>query len=198
MKKDEIKKDVATGLSSAAGAVAGVVVGSVVAPGEAQAQEVQNNVASYDNSHDESVNADADRVSENVAADTTLDGNSATEHAEGMHTTEEHPSEPDATGVEVIGYDRVTTGDGHQIDVAVVNVNNQEIQLADVDLDGVADIAGYDANQNGEIEMEEMENVQGMGIEMQPLQEAAGFSPEFAQNDLPDYVDDANVDNYMA
>ena len=29
---------------------------------------------------------------------------------------------------------------------------------------------------------------------MRPLADAAGFSPELAQNDLPDYVNDADVD----
>ena len=33
---------------------------------------------------------------------------------------------------------------------------------------------------------------------MQPLQDAAGFDPLFAQNDLPDYVNDADVDSFMA
>ncbi len=40
--------------------------------------------------------------------------------------------------------------------------------------------------------------VQGAGLEMQPLQDAAGFDPLFAQNDLPDYVDNADVGTYMA
>ena len=55
-----------------------------------------------------------------------------------------------------------------------------------------------DANQNQVIDDGELVDVQGEGISMQPLQDAAGFDPLFAQNDLPDYVNDADVDSFMA
>ena len=55
-----------------------------------------------------------------------------------------------------------------------------------------------DANQNGVIEEGEMQIVQGEGIAMQPFADAAGFNPQYTQNDLPDYVNDADVGTYMA
>ena len=106
-------------------------------------------------------------------------------------------SDPDPE-VEVVSYDRVTNDDGSQMDVAVLNVNGNEVGVIDANLDGEADALVCDANQNGEIEDGEIENVQGQGISMQPFQDAAGFDPQFAQNDLPDYVNDADVDTYMA
>ena len=62
----------------------------------------------------------------------------------------------------------------------------------------MADVIVADLNNNGQIDTGEVENVTGAGISMQPFQDAAGFNPQYAQNDLPDYVNDADVDNYMA
>ena len=106
-----------------------------------------------------------------------------------------HAPDPE---VEVLSYDRVTNDDGSQMDVAVLNVNGNEVGVIDATLNGEADALVFDANQNGVIEDGEIENVQGQGISMLPLQDAAGFDPQFAQNDLPDYVNDADVDTYMA
>ena len=112
---------------------------------------------------------------------------------------EPKPVNPDPEPeVEVVSYDRVTNDDGSQMDVAVLNVNGNEVGVIDANLDGEADALVCDANQNGAIEDGEIENVQGQEISMQPLQDAAGFDPQFAQNDLPDYVNDADVDTYMA
>lgn len=104
-------------------------------------------------------------------------------------------SEPE---IEVIGYDRVTNEDGSQMDVAILDVDGNEIGVVDVNLDGEADALICDINHNEVIEEGEMQVIQGESIEMQPLQEAAGFDPLYAQNDLPDYVNDANTDTYMA
>ena len=92
----------------------------------------------------------------------------------------------------------MTNEDGSQMDIAVLNVNGNEVGVIDANLDGEADALVCDINQNGVIEDGEMEIVQGQGIAMQPLADAAGFNPQFAQNDLPDYVNDADVDTYMA
>ena len=100
--------------------------------------------------------------------------------------------------MEVIAYDRITNEDGSQVDLAVLNVEGNEVGILDVDLDGEADVLVCDINQNGVMEEGEYEVIQGQGIAMEPFQEAAGYNPQYAQNDLPDYVNDAEVDNYMA
>ena len=107
-------------------------------------------------------------------------------------------SEPTSDDIEVIGYDRIAADDGSIRDVAVVSAGGNEIAFIDVDLDGEADFIMCDANQNQVIDDGELVDVQGEGISMQPLQDAAGFDPLFAQNDLPDYVNDADVDSFMA
>lgn len=100
--------------------------------------------------------------------------------------------------IDVLGYDRLTNDNGEQIEVAAVNINGESAAIIDTDLDGVADYMMSDQNQNGVIENSEIIYVQDQGLEMQPLQDAAGFNTALAQEDLPDYVNDADVDVYMA
>lgn len=97
---------------------------------------------------------------------------------------------------EVIAYERITDDDGSQMDVAVISDGTNQIGVIDLDLDGKADMIVCDLNHNEVIEEDEIQVVQGQGIDMQPLQEAAGFSPLYAQNDLPDYVNDADIGTY--
>lgn len=175
-RNSEIKKNVATGASTAAGATAGVIIGTAVSPVEAQAQEVP-------------APQPTPTPEPEPAPKPTPE---PTPEPEPGPTPEPQPE------VEVVAYDRITNEDGSQMDLAVVNVDGNEVGVLDADLDGEADILICDVNQNGMIEDGEYEVVQGQGIAMQPLQDAAGFNPEYAQNNLPDYVNDADVDPYMA
>lgn len=185
--KNEVKKNVATGTSTAAGAAAGVVIGAAITPETAEAAEV---------------------VTPEPVSQPSLD-NTPTPQPNNEHTPTSKPEptpqptltpepKPEPNDVEVLSYDRVTNEDGSQMDVAVLNVNGNEVGVIDANLDGEADVLMCDINQNGVIEENEVELVQGQGMMMQPLADAAGFNPQFAQNDLPDYVNDADVDPYMA
>lgn len=200
--KNEVKKNVATGTSTAAGVAAGMAIGSIITPETAEAAETTTAA--------ETPAADSNDVEVVTAAP-------APQPAPASHPAP-HPApepapapdpkpepvnpEPPApkpeTEVEVLSYDRVTTEDGNQMDIAVVNVGGEEVGFVDVNLNGEADVMMHDANHNGEIEADEMQSVQGQGIAMQPFQDAAGYNPQFAQNDLPDYVNDADTDSYMA
>ena len=172
--QNEVKKNVATGASTAAGATVGVVIGTAVTPNSAEAAEVE------------------------VSNETPQPTPTPQPQPEPIKPEPKPDNPAPDPEVEVVSYDRVTNDDGSQMDVAVLNVNGNEVDVIDANLDGEADALVCDANQNGVIEDGEIENVQGQGISMQPFQDAAGFDPQFAQNDLPDYVNDADVDTYMA
>lgn len=188
--KNEVKKNVATGASTAAGATAGVVIGAAIAPNSAEAAEVVTPEPAPTPSP-------APQPSPEPTP-TPAPKPTPQPQPEPVPVTPEPPTPGPETEVEVLGYDRVTNEDGSQMDIAVLNVNGNEVGVIDANLDGEADALVCDINQNGVIEEGEMEIVQGQGIAMQPLQDAAGFNPQFAQNDLPDYVNDADVDTYMA
>lgn len=185
--KNEVKKNVATGASTAAGATAGVVIGVAITPNSAEAAEV--------------VTPEPAPQPAPAPKPTPQPTSEPTPTPEPEPTPQPKP-EPPTPGpepeVEVLGYDRVTNEDGSQMDIAVLNVNGNEVGVIDANLDGEADAMMCDLNQNGVIEQGKIEIVQGQGIAMQPLADAAGFNPQFAQNDLPDYVNDADVDTYMA
>lgn len=178
--KSEIKKNVVTGASSVVGASAGVIVGSVISP--AQAQEVPQPEPQPD-----------PQPTPQPEPQPTPDPK-PTPQPDPKPEPEQKPTEE----VEVLAYDRITNEDGSQMDVAVLNVEGSEIGVVDVDIDGEADVLISDVNQNGVLEEGEYVDVHGQGIAMQPLQEAAGFNPLYAENDLPDYVNNADVDTYMA
>ena len=102
------------------------------------------------------------------------------------------------TEVEVISYDRVETEAG-TMDVAVVeDESGQQVAFIDVDLDSQADVAWVDHNQDAQITEDELYDVQDQDVDMHPMMDAANFSSEYAENEIPDYVNDADVDGYMA
>lgn len=195
--KNEVKKNVATGASTAAGATAGVVIGAAIAPEKAEAQEVPV--------HDINTKPEATHKPEAFKPEAKPEAvkPEAIKPEEPVKPEVVKPEEPvkpenPAGEVEVLGYDRVTDEYGNTMDIAVVNANGNEIGILDVNLDGQADALVCDINQNGVLEQGEIEIIEGQGMSMHPFAEAAGFNVEFAQNNLPDYCNDANVDNYMA
>lgn len=99
--------------------------------------------------------------------------------------------------VEVLHYETLTNEDGSQMDLAVVSIDGQEMGIYDVDQDGIADLLAQDVNNNNQISADEIEDISGDGISMQP------FHDEYiAQNDPsmqgPDYINDGDVESYMA
>ncbi len=194
--KNEVKKNVATGASTAAGATAGVVIGAAITPNTAEAEVVTPEPAPQPAPAPKPTHQSTSTTAQTHEHNQTPQ----TPQAETPTTpsTPTSPQKPENNDIEVLSYDRVTNEDGSQMDIAVLNVNGNEVGVIDANLDGEADALMCDLNQNGVIEEGEIEIVQGQGIAMQPLADAAGFNPQFAQNDLPDYVNDADVDTYMA
>ncbi|MCM1111340.1 MAG: hypothetical protein NC336_09035 [Clostridium sp.] len=185
--KNAIKENLATGASTAAGATAGVVIGAVLTPEEAAAQEVPTPDKPQPERPSQPMTEEPKHEETQKPDNHNQNGNGQNGGGNGQ--------EPE---VEVLGYDRITNEDGSQMDVAVVSVDGNEVGFIDVDLDGSADVIFCDVNQNGVIEEGEYEIIPDDSIAMQPLADAAGFTPLYAQNDMPDYVNDADVDTYMA
>lgn len=213
--KEEIKKNVATGASTAAGATAGVVIGASVSTAEAQTTPEPEPVPEPEPTPTpEPIHVIIDNpVTENhhnmnggneVIADDLINNpiNPVNDVIVDTVTPDSivrvvAPGNPEAQA-DVVGYDRITAEDGNQIDVAVVNVDGQEYGIADINLDGQADMVACDLNNNGVMDEGEVQLLEPGTLDMQPLQDAAGFNPLYAQNDMLDYTNDADVDTYMA
>ena len=211
--KKELKKNVVTGVSGVAGAAAGVVIGAAVTPEQAEAAEVE--VEAVETPEEATASHSGASASHSSTAHVSHTSHAVTPEPEPEPEPEPTPEpkptptpEPEPTPtpgpvdptseIEVLGYERVNNQDGTQSDIATVRVQDNIIGVVDADIDGKADVIICDVNNSGTLEQDEVQNVQSENIAMQPFQQAAGFQPDLAQNDLPDYDNNANVDEYMA
>lgn len=190
-KKQQLKEGAATGSSSFVGAAAGVALGSLVMPDEAAAQETQPTHTPTTSTQPETPVQPEEPVQPTQVV--TPD-------------KPDMPTQPD-NQIEVLHYETVNNPDGSQADVAVVSVGGETAVVVDIDQDGTADVLAADLNHNNQLEENEIVDLSENPIPMQPLAEAAGAgmaqpepdAPLLADNGpAPDYVNNANVGDYMA
>ena len=98
----------------------------------------------------------------------------------------------------VLGYETVTNDDGSQMDVAMLSLDGQQVIVADVDMDGKADILASDSNCNGSLDNEEFVDISNEGIGMATFRTFESHDENLYLADNGDYVNDANVDDFMA
>lgn len=122
----------------------------------------------------------------------------------------------------MLGYQTIAATDGSQSDVAVVSVDGETAIYVDIDQNGTADILVADVNHNNQLEGDEIIDITGHQMPMPHPAETGstnttgttdttntGITPSattghddnlIANNSdqLPDYVNDANVGDYMA
>lgn len=181
--KTNMKSDVVTGLSSAVGATIGMIIGNAVSA-EINAAEVPIPPISPI-PEPSPVKPEPPKPSpvkpEPPKPETLVDVPPVTE-----------------LEVEVLGYETLTNQDGSQMDVAVVRVDGQEIAIIDGDMDGLADVYVMDYNANGVLEDEEFIPIKNHNLAMAPLRDAVYVEENnlIAEND--DYINDANIDDFMA
>ena len=198
-KTSDVKSNVISGMSSTVGAAVGVVAGSIISS-EVNAAEIP-------------VTPEEEQDVEVVSSQPSKTGGSTPSHNPTSHPTTGPATEPNPTPeptpaseprpeseIEVVSYETVTNEDGSQMDVAVVNAQGQAVMIADVDQNGLADIMASDLNYNGQLDNGEIVDVSDQNIAMQPLQDAANMNGNnmVAQTGEPDYINDANVDDYIA
>ena len=203
-KTSDVKSNVISGMSSTVGAAVGVVAGSIISS-EVNAAEIP--------AAEIPVTPEEEQDVEVVSSQPSKTGESTPSHNPTSHPTPQPATEPNPTPeptpaseprpeseIEVVSYETVTNEDGSQMDVAVVNAQGQAVMIADVDQNGVADIMASDLNYNGQLEHGEIVDVSDQNIAMQPLQDAANMNGNnmVAQTGEPDYINDANVDDYIA
>lgn len=203
-KTSDVKSNVISGMSSTVGAAVGVVAGSIISS-EVNAAEIP--------AAEIPVTPEEEQDVEVVSSQPSKTGGSTPSHNPISHPTPQPATEPNPTPeptpaseprpeseIEVVSYETVTNEDGSQIDVAVVNAQGQAVMIADVDQNGVADIMASDLNYNGQLDNGEIVDVSDQNIAMQPLQDAANMNGNnmVAQTGEPDYINDANVDDYIA
>lgn len=219
MKKEtnsEVKSDVMTGMGSAVGATVGMMAGSALAT-EAQAAEVEqpevpekHDAPIKTEVHDENVvvvQTTPDKPASEPEKPTTEPEKPTTEpekpttEPEKPTTEPEKPTpepEPVEPEVEVLSLETVVNGDGSLMDVALLSVDGVQTVVADVDMDGVADVIAVDANSNGQLDDGELVDVSNQGIIMDSFQSGVGIDDPSLASMEQDYVNDADVQDFMA
>lgn len=209
MNKENAKQNIASGMSSTIGAAVGVVAGTM-ASNEMHAAESDEATVTDATPAEETADEDvpvvdvdpaqapaAEPAGEEVVAEPTAQP--ATEPA----TPQAQPAGQTSGDVQVLDYQTVDNGQGGQADVAVITDGTTQAVVIDADRDGIADVMAVDQNHDGQLSDNEIINLEGHNVAMQPLQEMAhADNPNdgmMAQNASyePDYVNDANVDGYV-
>lgn len=200
------KENVVTGAATAAGSALGaatVIGAEILMPDEAEAQTVDSEVETIDEQDNVAERAHVETAKPEPQA--TVNAHSVSNHHATHHVQEEpdieEPAEPVDIEVdpevEVLEYSTVTAEDGTQIDMAIVSEDGEERAYYDINEDGYADLMVQDINNDQEISDDERFNVQDQHIEMQQYEDQY-----IAQNDPdqqgPDYVNDGDVEAYMA
>lgn len=174
--KTSIKSDVATSLSSSVGATIGMIIGSAVS---AEVNAMETTVSEPTPPKPEPVKP------EPLKPEPPKPDPPKPEPAQ---------QEPE---IEVLGYNTVVNEDGSAMDVAVISVDGQRVAFIDVDRDDLADVYVLDMNENGMLENEEFVPIRDQYLPMQQFREAVYPAGDMlAQED--DYINDANVDEFMA
>lgn len=229
-KNENVKANMAAAASSTLGAAVGVVGGTLLSE-EIHAAQVEDPVLPEDpQATDDVPIVDVEAPTHSTASQPTVAA--ATSHVTPVNVEPIAPEpipEPDpipapgldpdpeptpgpnvmpastlSPDVQVLDYQTITGADGQQMDAALVNISGNQALIVDADRDGVADALVADANNNGQIDNDEVVDISIHQLSMSELQAAANPDPAadpnvMAQNAYnSDYENNANVDDYMA
>ncbi len=231
-KNENVKANMAAAASSTLGAAVGVVGGTLLSE-EIHAAQVEDPVLPEDpQATDDVPIVDVEAPTHSTASQPTVA--TTTSHVTPVNVEPIAPEpipepdpipapgpdpDPDPTSgpnvmpasslspdVQVLDYQTITGADGQQMDAALVNISGNQALIVDADRDGVADALVADANNNGQIDNDEVVDISIHQLSMSELQAAANPDPVadpdpnvMAQNAYnSDYENNANVDDYMA
>ena len=196
MKKENLKSNVATGVSSAAGAAVGVIAGTM-ASGEIHAATAEEEVTVLGSEGGEEDIPVIDSEPSSAPAQNPADTTTGTVGGPTTQTTQTSGE------VQVVAFHTTTNEDGSHSNVAVLSDGTNHLALIDADQDGIADVMVADVNHDGQICDEEVADIHDQNIVMPSNPDVFNAGMEdpslMAQNaGCPDYVNNADVDSYMA
>ncbi|MDE6340447.1 MAG: hypothetical protein K2K97_11775, partial [Muribaculaceae bacterium] len=106
--------------------------------------------------------------------------------------------EPVDNEIRVLGVEAVQNPDGQIMNVALLEANGDQALLIDVDNNGIMEVFVHDDNYDNQIQESEIHDISGAGIELTDLIQAqadyaGGDSLYVANDDMPDYLNDADM-----
>lgn len=130
-----------------------------------------------------------------VAPEVNVHGNESPEVA----VVELEP-QPADNEVQILGVETVDVGDGSSVTMGYAEVNGEEVFVVDVDQDGEFDRLVVDANHDGELTPDEVANIEGQGLMVDDWAQQAQMHDAndvyLADNGMPDYTNDADVNSF--
>lgn len=155
------------------------------------------------------VSGDSSAVATDTATggtDSTVDADAISVPMEDTDIVNETTSAPDVVetvaveDADVAGEVRIIgvyedTIDGQDVYVGAMEVDGSNVMLVDVDHDEIFDVAVSDLNNDGSIGSDEIADISGSDLTVNDLaaQAAMEQSDMLASNDMPDYMNDADV-----
>lgn len=187
------------GGSGAYGMEGGVAAGAAAAAGTGHASGAQSGNAGSQSVNDGMAAGNAGAATENaVETDYAAEAGMTVEAEAGEDvspaTGGASAGEDDGSQVTVVGYETMDMEGGGQMDVAVVEVDGLQGVVADIDMDGSADIVAIDANDDGRLGEDEFLDVSGQGIDMASLGGGMQVSGESLVAEVPASQYDAVAD----
>lgn len=165
--------------------------------------ELDNGVMFADTTHD----GEADLAARDVNGDGIIDNNEvidvSAEHivlpgaSTGVTYTNQQSSGANDVDVHVIEVGQADlNGDGMAENVALVEIDGNEVMLVDINDDYVADFMIADMNSNEQVDGNEIVDITSEGVGMPTMSDGDLY---MAQNDMePDYTNDADMGLYEA
>lgn len=189
--------DVVSGASAAVGSTIGMVAGTFIDSKLHAAEVVPTPMPEPE---PEPEPAPAPTPSSTISEETPVTVTSVQEETVTEPVSQsQHNNSNNNTEIEVMAYETVTDEYGNEMDVALLDVDGQQVMLFDVDKDGTADVMVADANSDNMIDDNEIVDVVDYNISMDTFEKEMGndYTNELlAYND--DYVNDADVTDFMA
>lgn len=187
------------GGSDTYGMEGGVAAGAAAAAGTGHASGAQSGNAGSQSVNDGMAAGNAGAATENaVETDYAAEAGMTVEAEAGEDvspaTGGASAGEDDGSQVTVVGYETMDMEGGGQMDVAVVEVDGLQGVVADIDMDGSADIVAIDANDDGRLGEDEFLDVSGQGIDMASLGGGMQVSGEPLVAEVPASQYDAVAD----
>ena len=128
-----------------------------------------------------------------------LAGNHDTEEVETTEVVEDVQGEVD---VHIVGVGQLEAEDGSLVDVGYAEIDGHSSIFADTDGDGEVDTVVIDANDNGQVELDEIIDAEGSGITMEDMAAQAAMNnaetmDDHLYSDMPDYTNDADTTSFV-
>lgn len=103
--------------------------------------------------------------------------------------------------VQIVGVNDAIMEDGSVVTIAQMDIHGEEVFVVDVDHDGTFDMMTVDLNGDGIISANEVCDIQDQGLSVADLQQHMDVqdpnSNFLADNDLPDYMNDADTHGFV-